>query len=516
MSKGKFKTYCRIIDYLDEYESELAELLRGTCTDIALNTGKGKPGVTFLIPQDKALVDKIRNLAYSDKVADANKAADMLNAMIFRDVYKTASDWDKKKSNIPNSLFPSQHVDIKSASGKEVTFASGAKAVLDEKFQDASRRGNLAVWKLVSGEIPVTTDKPAKRDMPMKGKMGAYEVSNAESQALRWKIAVYVENLYMMQEIQRRVNNSTAHTCAFLEYSCSLLLHIHSVDKNQIAQKLLPMIACDKLDFYFLLEPHKTSGNYLISDSLIADWWTNPQVSEAACARCKQLIEQLLMSGGTAAVYSRRPELMEAIHKIRKQVTEETDARGRDCVSFVTKVYQRLALENCIGDVTDVYPADLAAVYAAEPGLKMLQDEIRYTASVAFLDLESQPVFDPARMSEIVNMIGDSMHVVLNAVKLKYMIQPGDHVRVVKEFIWSTCFLHMPMTKAECDNMRVKNSVSRPKPSSGVVYNIAALGFKSHDRIVSQAGKQLANMLEMLDVKNMDPALKEAIKAKLA
>src|SRR5277367_4332191 len=105
---NKFKTYCRIIDYLTVADPDLAELIRGTCTEMSLTSLKGKPGITFLAPQDKKYREEIAKLAYSEDVNDAMKAADMINALIIKDKLKTPQQWQAHRDDLPNSIHPSQ------------------------------------------------------------------------------------------------------------------------------------------------------------------------------------------------------------------------------------------------------------------------------------------------------------------------------------------------------------------------------------------------------------------------
>ncbi len=510
MSK-QFKTWCRIIDFLAAEYPEIHDLVKGVCVDSSLMARKGKPGVTLIIPTGDALAT-IKKLAFSEKPADANTAADMLNAMIFRDVYRSGADWSAKKANIPNALFPSQHVAVTSASGSEVTFASGAKAVVDEKFRDSSRNTNLAVWKLTAGTIPVTTDKPAKLEKmgkKMGAKVGSYDVSNAESQALRWKIAVYVENLYAMQQSQSGSAPGGASVCVFYEYTCSLVMYLNGVAPAELKNKVLPVLGCDKIDFYYILEPHRVSGEYLVSDEHVAAWWQRPRLGAAVCEECQRLCDQTT----GAAIYSAKDRVRNAVRRTRESVSEQIAASGRKAVDVVEAAYAKLVGENVIGDVSDVFPGDALAFYQAEPGLKMAQDELRFVSCLKFAELERK--WDAGAFEELVNMIGESQHVILNKAKLQYMIGPSDQVAAINSFVWSTAFLHTPMTAADAE--KIKNSrVQRPEPDSGFVHNLTLGNYRKHSRTLAASGNAVAQMLNGMSVANMDPTLKAAIIAKLS
>ena len=252
----------------------MAELLRGTCADMSLNSTKGKPGVTFLMPQDEKYIKEITDLAYSDDPKKANTACNMLNALILRDVFKTPADFMAKQKNIPNSLYPSQHVVVSGAEGKTIKFASGATAVLDTAFIDASSKTNLAIWKL-TGRIPHEGGTPADLSMAKKGKggkAGSYQPSTEQSRSLRFQIAIAVENAYALHCLQKK--NGGAHAVdPFCKHAFSLIDFIHKSGNMSLLQdKILPLIHGDQLDFYLLVEPHRgTVGSYMIDDATIEE-----------------------------------------------------------------------------------------------------------------------------------------------------------------------------------------------------------------------------------------------------
>ena len=142
----QFKVHCRIIDYITVKNRELAEIIRGVCADGSLGSLKGKPGVTFLMPTDKAFLKKLSELAYSANVDDVEKANELINNLIVRDIMRTPGDWMNHHDDIPNSLFPSQKLAVDSVAGDAIVFKSGAKAVVDKDFKDGSR-GLETYWR---------------------------------------------------------------------------------------------------------------------------------------------------------------------------------------------------------------------------------------------------------------------------------------------------------------------------------------------------------------------------------
>ena len=557
MANRKFKVYCKIIDYVDSVDHELARILRGTCTDMTLGSTKGKAGITFLMPQDKAFRKKIEDLAFSDKVEDADKANLILNSLIFRDVFKSTSDWMSKKDDIPNSLMPSQHVEVESASGKEIVFKSGAKAVIDEDFIDGSRKKNLAVWKLVSGELPITTGKDAslKYSRPgKKGVTGGNQPVDFSSQNERAKIAVAVENTYMLHQLQRTMGRNLifggAHQTGgkrtlsvpieqrprdiYLEYTLSLLSYILKVWKGPgetlLLDKVLPIISFNKVDFYHLIEPHKPFGSYLLDDNLINEWWVQKEVHTVNMRETMEDLRKLLDRGTGALVYTDRMALISAIGEERMRLLNTINARPRGCIEEICKFYDKLSSDNTINGVGPVYPDGLSEIYRNEPSLKLMQDELRYLTFLQFAKLESDPSFDVNKYREIISIICDYMSAqngnereqsikLLNKNTIRYLISPTHKLQEISIFIKSTCFAYIPLTERELMDSKLKTVIVRPDPSDMKIFNIHGAIAASHKRLLDGSLNQadvnsVVSTIMSLDISKLDPDLRRELENK--
>jgi hypothetical protein len=528
----KIKTYCTIIDYIDAVDPELSNIIKLLCAASNLTSIKGKPGITFLMP-DSAYLAEIKELAYSDKTEKATQAADMINALIIRDVFRTPSDWKSKEA--VNSLFPYQVVEVASTSANEVVFKSGAKAVIDDKFMKQSlsmdrsdntkkpqNPGVLAVWKL-TGKIPVTTDKPATKKNKKGAVTGGYNPGHLVTQGLRFKIALNVENAFAMACASGNSNKK----CAYTEYTLSLLNHIMNKRKDTalMYDKVLPMLSWDKFDFYVLIEPHRNGGEYLLDDGLIADWWQT-QAPFNAQTVCDQVCS-LLKSGSGCAIYTDRVAVLNAIDKIRKEPIKIADSnKFRTLVDVVADRYDNFINTNSIGGVSNVLPAGVIRFYQNEPGLKMVHDELRYLTFGAFQRLESQ--FDFGAFHELCNLIGECLHAndvernsnqkLLNRNVIKSLISPSDLIDEIKIFVCSTMFMYVPMTREEANNLKQNNSTTRPDPHNIVIFNIAKNSYDQHDRLVKLApmNQDLADALLSLDVSKLDENVRNMLKAKLS
>lgn len=516
MTSQEFPTNCKIYDYIQQVDPELAKIMHMVCVEGSL-IGR-KHGVTFLHPKDKDVRDKLKKLASSQDPDKANEAGDMLNAMILRDTFKTSQDWMDKQSRIPNSLYPSQHVEVDKVTSKEVIFKSGAKATLDEKFIDASKKRNLAVWTL-TGSIPLN-GTPLAKDEPKtasKKKTGNYEPGVALTWGIRFKIAVAVENTYALQRAERSLGVNRRPRDAYSDAVLSLVHHvlIHDDNMELFMDRILPMISFDKFDFYALIEPH-TSGPFLLETSLIQSWWDARTTTIWDCKLVTSAImKQLDVARGTCAIYSNRQAIFKELVDIRADIDRASKARPRDFVNIVSGYYKTLEQTNKIGRISNVFPKGVAEYYAAHPGLKMRHDEMRYVTYVKFANIENRK-FDYGAYHELVNLIGNTLHdkssTLFNPNTIKYAIDAGNIIREINIFVYSTMFMYFPSKASETVG---KTVITRPEPYQCLLYNISKCLVDKHQRLFLKGpgtdNAALMEALRSLDLKNLDPRLAQLI-----
>lgn len=467
---SKFKTHCRITDYIEATNPELAELLNGTCADLTLNSLRGKSGITFLVP-DREYIAKISKLAYSTKPEEATMACNMFDALILRDVFKSGADFNAKKKAVVNSLYPAQLVGVSKVSGNTVTFESGAVATLDTGFIDNSKRKNLAVWNL-KGEIPIDGPAaPAELLKHVKGgkrsAVGGYDTATALELAknLRWQIALVVENEYALC-LSKRSNDSARPTeNPYIRCSMSLIEYLHENDKITLEQ-VLPILSMGIADFYFLVEPHK-NGGHIVSNEHIKAWWEN-RANHCKTTGCKILREMLKNAG--------HGKELPRIDAIRKALLPRCNNR------------------NCVQDIEIAYRDYFGN--GEEAQLHMLRDELRFLIHCSFVELESSK-YDHGKLNETLNMIAEYMHKmspgaedikaglkVLNSSSLKYAIAPTERLNTINAFVNSNCFLFISLSEAEANS--VKSHTCLPGPDTKGLWNIIGAeieAYKKHDRV---------------------------------
>jgi len=545
MASKQIKTYCRITDYLEVVDPDLYRLIKGVCADMALNSLRGKAGITFLMPLDKAFRQKLEKLAYSEKPADADKAQDMINACIIKDIFHEPSQWMAKKDDIPNSLDPPQHVALESSTTTEIIFKCGARATIDKDFHVASRKSKLAVWKLTSGEIPLNgplatlkhvhkaqQDENAERRKKRDNVTGGYDAPSIETQSERYKIALAVENEYALCQLKRA--GSESRQCDSDIYASTVLSLVnyivyHRKDLSLMYNSILPLIVYDKMDFYILVEPHRAEGDYLLDDSLIHEWWIHKQSLQfSSQSICGEIAKMYGDGCKLAALYNNRPKILKHISDIRQRQMSSSESRPRSIVDNIATVYEELETKNTIGGCGPVYPPGVATMYAKDRGLKMIHDELRFLAYGAFKRLEARS-FDIGTFHELTNMIGECLYAataterskaqrLLNKNTIKYLISPGEKIQEIRVFLCSTMFLCIPLLKCEADNLKEKNSIDRPNPSNMVVFNIAKDLYTQQKRILHSGpgDNDIVNSLRSLNVDTLDPELREEIRAKFA
>jgi hypothetical protein len=502
--KLNFKSFCKISDYLELHDEELYNLFKGTCLIPELMSMKGKDGITLLSPQG-AFRKKIADLATSDDVAEFRKASEILRACILRDVYKSAADWNAKRANIPNSQYPSQHLEIESATGKEVVTKSGAKLKPDEKFRDGTESGKLAVWIIASGEIVPTTDKPAKKRIPVKGKGVSGGRVNIESiqSSTRFSIITTVENAFLADMIQGNMGRESGRfpirggsrvkplasrrRNAFLEAFLSFAHYAHAEageeGRRVLYEWILPHMSFNNSDLYYVLQPFSEPSSQFVPESMIEGWVEfaathDVNFQETVGVLCNALSNPPAQYR-QCKLYSDRPGIENAIDRIRKNDVEQCVPRA--CYETASARYSKLETANSINDLQGIYPESTAKYYAAHPGLKLAEDELRYVSHILFRDIqkgsknaaECNAVFNRFRSvltSETQEEYGVSA--LLCSQIERNMIPNAERVEECRSFIKSTYYLFVPLTIEEMSHLQIKSQLSKPKRASLMVWNL--------------------------------------------
>lgn len=535
-AKKQPQTFCCLINFINQHDRALADIVAGQCNVGLLHAQKSKTGLTFLHPQDKAFMAKLDRLAYSANPDEANAAAELINAHIIRDKLKTGADWEAHRDDLPNAL--GQHVAIKSASDTEIIFENGARAVPDKRFVDASQFRNLSVWSL-TGEIPVTKDKPATekylREALKAGKTrgvkrGGYQVETEHGKSLRYQIALAAENSYALT----RATGVNSVLSIFQSYALSLIGFLcagyRGEDRETLLERAIPLYTHHNVDFYFLLQPHeKVNTAFLIPSSVIEKWWKTPNRGNYGGAAALGHIKQYLCSardnsGDTALTMNTagRVSINGAIGKIRAELAA---IRERSILTRLDAVYTRLETENRVGDCHPIYNSELAEYYSSNRGLKKIHDGLRFISHDMFHSLESEPEFDQGYYRDLLSIIGTALHTsseaernrvmgLFNESAMQYIANPADQIATLITFVQSTCFIQLAQTEDSAPQYN-RSQLFRPKPLDKAIYNIDKALALQHERLLSAAPSgpdpDLLARLRALDPNTIDADLRAAL-----
>jgi hypothetical protein len=458
----------------------------------------------------------------------------MINNLIIKDIFNTPGEWMAHKDDIPNSLYPSQHIEIDSVTPTEVIFKSGARATLDKDFTPAkdkfnpAKRRNLAVWRLTGKEIPITKDKPSsgkyKDHFKQQGKSGGYIPVKDQIEGLRFLIRSEVENKYFAA---CSIRNKSARR-VYCKYSLSLIDWMMNNGHNKLVYDILPILSFDAVDFYFLLEPDRVVGNMLIPNDIINGWWESKTYESVDTNGIIKRLQDILRSGkDQSAVYKNRAGLIKEINNISKNIYLKTASKPRTLPDAIAAEYDNLENNNKIGQISNVYPDYLANFYRENKGLKMLHDEMRYYCCASFSNIERYcHIGDFHAFS---NFMAECTHAgtgeerknilrLLNAKIIKYQIEPEARVKELQTFLCSGLFLYILLTEEETKSL---GQMKRPNQSievpdfRGIVYNMHTLN--THAKTgAGENHKMTAEDVRKMNFEDLPEDVLEELRKKLA
>jgi len=556
-NKKKAHVYAGILEYLEDYDPDLHNIIRSLCLDYLFNL-KGKPGITFLWPKDEEFRKKIFDLAESGDVDKAFEASDMIAALVIPDNLKSPDDFKAKSDDIPNALNRTIEVDVKGSSINNVKFTSGAIAVIDKKFTSASRKNNLNVYILEKGEIPVegklAQGKYIKRTSkkPTKGEeaSGGFDISGMEAQKIRQDIAINVENAYFADHTYGTKGSRTARggteesrtsaiRDAYLEATLSLINFILvNMSDETIASvfvgRMLPIISFTKVDFYLFVEPHRTSGEYLIPTEIVKQWNDKKHTLsfsvQEVIDRVYRYLKDAGKSKGAPAVLSQegRKRILSAADEIRSRI--QIEPQPRKLADIICEAYQKVSQSNKIGGVDNIWPHELSDLYASELYRKILEDEMRYVVWWHFEKLESN--FSRQQFLNILQLISDyqkrdsdpnsqrSMLKMMNSC-LKVLIAPTDRINDIKVFVQSTFFMYIPFDNQQIEDLPFEHSIKRPNVDDlAEIWNVHKLVARRVSKLINMEvpsddnNHETIKVLERLskqDPTKLDPSVKKML-----
>jgi hypothetical protein len=450
--RGQLTKHCRIYQWVEAQDPDFAAAIRDLCLERALSPGAGG-GVTFLYPKDKAYRTEIIDKTYSDEADDAVK---IVESLIIPDALLTGADFNKR----PVGSRLGVKYPVEAAEGGKVKLASGVELLVAEDFRPLARRmGDIAVWQVVKGRLPLTGEAykrpvPARRTAKGGGARGGNDGSGGLND--RQLLATTTEGAFdrcMRQDHCRTHNPYLAKVVSLLNYL--------KVKSPETLLAVMPVLDYDPVvTFYLLLEPYKTRGESLIPDSLIfgdgawngADAYGNAVEEYKAVFRAmpdQQTMSATDPQSSQPAVpycFRDRASVAAQIDVVRQQLGS---LNPRQLPKMVQDVYAVLIGQNTIQGMGPILPDSTKAALAGSK--KLWQDELRFTVHEALQTMRSMPYTTDVFASIVRDLRtawpGDNYGAEIrlsNVEDLRTNVAPRNELLMLMKFVNSTDFLYIP------------------------------------------------------------------------
>lgn len=450
--KGQLSKQCRIFQWVEAQDPAFAGAIRDLCLEGALSPGGRSAGVTFLYPKDKAYREEIVDKAYSDEADDAVK---LIESLIIPDALLTGADFNRRAVGSRLGV----KYTVESADASKVKLAGGVELAPAEDFRPLARRsGEIAVWVVTKGRLPLTGEKYSAPAPVRRAKAGGARYGGDNGLNDRQLLATTTEGEFdrcMKQDRCRTHNPYLAKVVSLLNYL--------KANNAELLQTVMPVLDYDPVvTFYLLLEPYKSTGDYLIPDSVLfgqgawngADAYGNAVEEYKAVFRSMPTQQAMTatdpQSGQPAVpyVFRDRAAVMAQVDVVRQQIVNGQNPR--QAPQMVQDVYAVLATQNSIQGMSPILPD--ATLRALSGSKKLWQDELRFIVHEALQTMRQMPVYTTDVFASIVrdlrtawpgNNYGDEIRL-SNIADLRSNVAPRNEYLLLLKFVNSTDFLYMP------------------------------------------------------------------------
>lgn len=458
MASKKLQKYCRIIQWIEAKDANLAAAIHDLCMVGALSGGRH--GATFLYPAAEVR----KTIAAKTYSADAEEAVRLVDAHIISGTVRTGAEFKTAGTRLGIKL------EVESSSADAATLKNGAKLKVAKDFQPL-RKDNIAVWEVESGEVPL---EGPTFEAPKRGR-GEYRGGQEEARPAflgggltsRAILATTVENEYSTC----MAKDHCATRDPYLAHAVSLLNFLKGAHPTLLVA-LLPVIDRDPaVTFYLLVEPYKTTGDYLIPDDTLfgPKGWNGAEIYQGAVSEFEGFFESLEKQTGPSAedrsagnlvvpyVFRDPAFVRSAVDEVRVDITGEDGRKANKIATpeAVKRAYLALITGNAIGGAQPILPDDTVRLL---PGSKKLwQDELRFVLHAALAELRKEPAFNIDSFGTIIRMLREdrpgndySRELGLaNAEVLQKNVAPQAEFTLLLRFIGATDFLYTPVSAAK-------------------------------------------------------------------
>ena len=471
--KQQLSKYCRIFQWVEAQDADFAQAIRDLCLEGALSPGGRSSGVTFLYPKEKVYRKEIIDATY----ADADEAEKLVQSLIVPDALVASADFNRR----PNGSRLGVKYAVESADSSKVKLAGGVELALAEDFHPMSRRaGDIAVWIVTKGRLPLTGDAYKAPSGERKDKQGGARVARggAVDGTLndRQVLAATVEG-----DFDRCMRADRCHTHnPYLGKVVSLLNFLKARAPETLAT-VLPLLDYDPVVcFYLLVEPYKSTGEFLIQDALLFGdgGWNGADAYGSAVKEFEAFFAMKPAGDSQAYVFRDRAAAAAQIDKVRQSIGSTQS--GRQGPQLVQEAYAAFVSQNAVQGMGPILPD--ATIRALGGAKKLWQDEFRFVVHAALEEMRAAP-YSTDTFASIVRDLrtrrqGNNYAAELELVDLKSNVAPRDALLALMKFVNSTDFLYIP---APADS--VGAAWGSMDPTDWEVYNRNAAALASLRRV---------------------------------
>lgn len=477
-TKKKVQKYCRIFNWIQDYDEEFAEVMTNLCIDRIADVSKRYPSITFLMPKGKFRTEII-DLAYS---TTPEKAVDIIISLVLPYGFSSIESFNNAKQNqIGNKLryvFPK----INKPNDKNVNF--GDKLVIKSSQNKLVPRDNVKIytWDIDSGEPPNNYNKYVEKQeyvLP-DGSRQTTGGSNCKLDPItelgtksRAIFAQSIEQL-VRDEIQKIHNKNP-----YLPVVVLLLQKLLEKSNYQIFLKIRPILDVDPIiTFYILVEPYKLVGEHLVSDDIFNQRLFNSiikmkNIFEDPANEYRKILNRPV--DATAAVFTNPKHVVDVVNDIRNKLLNETEARllPEEIIHIYNYLEEKNEIKAVSGtpNIINVFPESLVAHYQNNHNKRLWQDEYRFIIGECLRTMKTEPdsearevVFNNVCNTLKTTLRGDSYSdelCIMNNSDYVLTTCVRDRIRMMQYFINSLDFLFIGC------NIELICGVSSPNNTNG-------------------------------------------------
>lgn len=299
MPSSKLTKYCRIFQWIEKNDPDLAECIKDLCLEGALTPYRGINGITFLMPgKSSNLRSKILKYTYSSKPnEDADTAVKLIESLIITDNLPDIEKFEfysKHSTPMGNKLRIRQTIDkvTKNSTGGIVSLNKGTctiKPVTDFNIlskrnpDQETNRYNISIWNIIEGEPATEGEKfniqrPVSSSSSGKGKgkgKGKRSSSNDPCVTGGGQLTRKTLNISLIKDFMVNIHNKNiSSNNVYLKYTYYLLNMIKKSNID-VFKKIQNYIDYDPIiTFYILFLPYREKSIF-ISDEILDPYMTD-------------------------------------------------------------------------------------------------------------------------------------------------------------------------------------------------------------------------------------------------